>query len=132
MRAIYLEKGQAARVENVPSPSGSAGMSCQDRVFHSDYKDAWRSRAARRLSAIGRWWPGSISRAWSRKSGDARSSQRPRPGQRARLGEEHWGGLASQARVPGSGFNRSGAVHDKRRHVRRNRRYTAALAVARW
>ncbi len=103
MRAIYLEKGQAARVENVPSPSGSGG-DVLVRIEYStlNYKDAL---AITGRAPIVRNWPmvaGIDFAGVVEESGDARF----KPGDRVLanghgLGEEHWGGLASQARVPG-------------------------------
>ena len=103
MRAIYLEKGQAARVENVSSPSGSGG-DVLVRIEYStlNYKDAL---AITGRAPIVRNWPmvAGIDFAGAvEESGDARF----KPGDRVLanghgLGEEHWGGLAAQARVPG-------------------------------
>ena len=108
MRAIYLEQGQAARIENVSSPSGGDG-NVLVRVEYStlNYKDAL---AITGRAPIVRKWPmvaGIDLAGVVEESGDGRFA----PGDRVLanghgLGEEHWGGLAEQARVPGEWLQR--------------------------
>lgn len=102
MRAIYLEQGQTARVDNVANPAGADG-NVSVRVEYStlNYKDALAIMAR---APIVRSWPmvaGIDFAGVVEESGDARF----KPGDRVLanghgLGEEHWGGLAERVRVP--------------------------------
>ncbi len=132
MRAIYLEQGQAARVENVPSPAGADG-NVLVRVEYStlNYKDALaitgRAPVVRKYPmVVGIDFAGVVE-----ESGDGRFA----PGDRVLanghgLGEEHWGGLAEQARVPGEWLQRVPEPFSNRDAMCAGTAgYTAALAV---
>jgi acrylyl-CoA reductase (NADPH) len=104
MRAIYLEQGKPASLAEVTAPPASDGDVLVRIEYSSlNYKDAL---AITGKAPIVRKFPmvaGIDFAGVVEESGDPRF----RPGHRALanghgLGEDHWGGLASHARVPAS------------------------------